>query len=260
MTTRKTIPTTAIATMAVLLTALLLISGCATKRDIEEINNRIARVESQNRRTQELVARVDSIIAAGADSDRQLQNDIRFTMDNLDRQISQLLENFNDLTTLLAQQAPEKIQILRNSPGAQSDEIGEDTAAMEPEPAVNYDCIAQYDQAFILVRNTEYQAAIDAFNEFLQKCPDHENVDNAHYWIGECYYAMEEFPKAIAQFELVLTQYPTSSKLPSAMYKLARSKQEMGKDDEAKALYQQLVEEHSGTLEAEQARQRLKDM
>jgi tol-pal system protein YbgF len=110
------------------------------------------------------------------------------------------------------------------------------------------------------VRKSEYENGIAAFGEFLEKCPDHENVDFAHYWTGECYFATEQYPQAVEAFELVLNDYPNSAKITSATYKLARTKQELGDTEAARELFTKLVEEHSGTLEAEQARQRLDDM
>jgi TolA-binding protein len=58
----------------------------------------------------------------------------------------------------------------------------------------------------------------------------------------------------------LLNTYPDSPNLGRAIYKLARCKQELGKTSEAKRLYQRLVDEYAGTLEAEQAAERLKDL
>ena len=94
--------TTAIIMVAVIFAALLF-SGCATKRDVEEIKSRLSRVEENSRQTHEMVARMDSNIAAGAESNRSLQNDIRYSTDELSQQMSQLLENYNDLLARIDQ-------------------------------------------------------------------------------------------------------------------------------------------------------------
>jgi len=101
-------PITAISKMAVIfnllaitsvlaIASLLVFTGCVTKRDIEEVKRQLTTVESQNRNTQGMVARMDSIIAAGADADNKLRNEMRITLDDVGRQIARLLENYNDL-------------------------------------------------------------------------------------------------------------------------------------------------------------------
>lgn len=262
MTTSNLRYMTVICLMAVILLGSVF-SGCVTKRDIEEVKRQLTTVESQNRTTQQAVARMDSIIAAGADADNRLRNDMRTSMDDLGRQIAQLLENYNDLVQRIDQMSRSDVIKLppRSSPGAQVDSQKVDSTGSPPAPLTPaFDCIGAYDDAFILVRRSEYENGIEAFRKFLESCGQHENADNAHYWIGECHYSLEQFAEAITEFELLLKDYPRSAKIAPALYKLARSKQELDQNDEARELFQKIVEEHSGTLEAEQARQRLKDM
>jgi len=56
------------------------------------------------------------------------------------------------------------------------------------------------------------------------------------------------------------TQFKSSPKIEQAIYKLARSNQELNKTKEAKEFYQILIDEYPATLEAKQAKERLKDL
>jgi len=247
--------------MAVMFIGLCL-AGCVTKRDMEEVRSSLATVEGQNRETQRLVTRMDSIIATGAEADNKLRNDMRVSVGNLEQQISQLLENYNDLMQRIDNLGREQVIKLppKSSPGAQTGSAS-DTTPVEPQPQTpSFDCIGTYDDAFILARKTDYEKAIEGFRRFLEKCGKHENADAAHYWIGECHYSMENYSQAISEFEYLLKNFQGSTKTAPALYKLARSKQELGKTDAARALFQQIIDEYSGTLEAEQAKQRLKDL
>ncbi len=253
---------TAIAIMAVIFIGVLF-SGCATKRDIDEINARIARVEENTIRTQTSVARMDSVITAGAESNRKLQNDIRYSTDELVAQMTQLLENYNDLMTRIDQLNSQQVITLppKSSPGAQQETpTGGEAETPPPGPKTDTDCIDAYDNAFTLVLSNEYDAAITAFRAFLADCENHENAENAYYWIGECYFSQEQYVQAIEEYDHLLNTYPASPNLGRALYKLARCKQELGKTDEAKKIFERLVNEYAGTLEAEQAANRLKDM
>ena len=246
---------TAIALMAVVLAALL--GGCCTKRDIDAINNRLAMLESQTSQTRAMMARMDSLATSSAQSNQQLQNDIRTSTDDLGRQIGQLLENYNDLISRLDRLSQQPVRLAPNSsPGAQAGQTSQPPTG--PQPSV--DCMDTYDNAFTQVRRGEYEAAIQGFRKFLTDCSTSADAQNAYYWIGECYYSQEKYPEAVTEYEHLMSAYPNSPKLGPAIYKLARCKEELGKKTEAKELFQRLVKDFAGTLEAEQAAERLKGL
>ncbi len=236
---------------AVVVCAGLIGSGCVTKRDVEEINTRLDRIEQQNDNVQKSVTAMDTIITGGAEADRKLRNDMSTSIDELQRQLSKLLENYSDLTTKIDALGKNK-SILRGSVGAQD---GSDSVA-----SALPDCTTTYDEAFNLVRKGEYDKAIAGFRGFLTTCPRHASVDQAHYWIGECYYSLEKYVDAVSEFDYLLKSFKGSAKTSQALYKLGRSKQELGQKADAKKVFQRLQEEFAGTLEAEQAKERMKEL
>lgn len=256
---RKTV-VAAILPMAVLY-ACMWLSGCATSRQIDELKAQIRNVESQNRQTQQMVAQIDTLIAEDTEANKRLRNEISVTIDELQRQIETLLENYNDLMQRIEELrlGESVVGTLKSSQGAQAYQpvLPDSTQVTEP-PAI--DCGSTYDESFILVRRGEYEKAIEGFREFLKYCEKHELVENAYYWIGECYYSLEKYDQAIAEFEYLIDNYRSSVNVSRALYKLGRSKQELGKKDEAKKIFRQLIDDHPGTLEAEQAKERLKDL
>lgn len=253
---------TATLPVAVVFVALL-VSGCATKRDIDEINTSLARVERNSSQSQKMVARMDSTIAAGADASRRLQNDIRLSTDELGQQLSQLLENFNDLIARVDQLSRQQVIKLppTSSPGSQRDPNRGSRASGTPSSQQrSQDCVDAYDGAFVLTLAGDYQPAIAAFEKFLTNCRDDFNAANAHYWIGDCYYNQKKFSQAVESLELLLKNYPDTPTIQRTLHTLARCKEEQGKKDEARALYERIVKDHAGSFEAEQAAQRLKDL
>lgn len=250
----------AVVVMAVIFIGIL--DGCCTSRDCNEIKSRLAAVETQNREARDMVARMDSLITSSTDANKQLQNDVRYSTDELARQLSQLLENYNDLMTRLDQVSQQQVIKLppTSSPGAQTDVPAEPAEEPPPGRQPSIDCINTYDNAFTQVRRGEYETAIDGFRRFLTKCETHTDVENAYYWIGECYYSQEKYSSAVVEYEHLINSYPDSPNLGRAIYKLARCQQELGKTPEARELFQRLVDDYAGTLEAEQAAERLKDL
>jgi len=239
-----------------------MLSGCCTKRDVDAINGRLAELESQTREARDLARRMDSLVTRSTESNRELQNDVRLSTDQLAQQLAQILENYNDLMTRLDQISSQQVIRLSptSSPGAQTEERTGPSEQPPPSRQPAIDCIETYDNAFTQVRRGEYEPAIEGFRQFLAECSTHDDVQNAYYWIGECYYAQEKYTEAVTEYEHLLNTYPNSPNLGRAIYKLARCKQELGKTQEAKQLYQRLVDEYAGTLEAEQATERLKDL
>ena len=245
----------------------LLVSGCCTKRDVQEINSRLAAIEAQGRETKARVDRMDSVMTATVEANRQMQNDVRTSNQELIDQMNQLLANYNDLMARIDMLVSRQVikAPLQGSAGAQQPTTPTGPSAgdnVPPPPAAtpNTDCVDAYDNAFTQVRRGEYEPAIEGFRKYLTDCPNSPDVENAYYWIGECYYSQEKYSQAITEYEYLLKTYPNSPNLGRAIYKLARCKQEIGKKDEAKTLFQRLVNEFAGTLEAEQAAQRLKDL
>lgn len=254
MPTRYKNSITAITCMAVMFISALL-SGCVTPRHIDELKAQMSEIESQNSRTQQMLERVDSTVSAEATASSRLRNDMSLTVDQLGQQIDLLLENFHDLMEKIEQMDQRK-GILRPSPGVQTP----DRSQQPVQPPAGFDCDLAYDEAFLQARRAEYEKAVTNFRKFIEECPSHGSVENAHYWIGESFYALEKFAEAIDEFELLVKAYRSSHNLGRSYYKLARSNEAIGKKAVAVTHYQKIVDDFPQTLEAEQARNRLKEL
>lgn len=262
MTYHKTMSITAITTMAVIFIGLF--AGCATMKQANQIKESVAALEEQNQQTQHLIARMDSVLSATTENNRQLQNDVRYSTDQLAQQMSQLLESYNDLMTRINQMNQRQVITLppTSSPGSQTDPmVGPiDTVAPPPGVTPDVDCIDTYDEAFTQTRRGEYEPAIETFRAFLAECPNHENSENAYYWIGECLYSLDQYSEAVTELQHLVDTYPDSPNLGRAYYKLARCHQELGHKADAIAMYRKLVDDYPGTFEAEKAAERLEEL
>ena len=122
---------------AVVLTAVIFIgsfSGCVTPRDAREIKASLAELKAINEDTRDMMSRMDSLITESTEGNRRLQNDVRYATDQLAQQLSQLLENYNDLMTRLDRLAQPTITLPpTSSPGAQTDAPA--VTAEEPPPS-----------------------------------------------------------------------------------------------------------------------------
>lgn len=82
---------------------------------------------------------------------------------------------------------------------------------------------SQYDFSFSLIRQGSYEQASLAFQEFIENYPNHELAGNAQYWLGETYYARKDYVRAAQIFAEGFKKYPTSTKAPDNLLKLALS-------------------------------------
>jgi len=91
----------------------------------------------------------------------------------------------------------------------------------------------EYDIAFAHLRAGRFLESARAFENFIQKYPDSELVDNAYYWLGESYYVKRQYPQALAAFQSLTRKFPNSNKAPDSWLKIGYSYYEM--DDLVKA-------------------------
>jgi tol-pal system protein YbgF len=117
---------------------------------------------------------------------------------------------------------------------------------------------AQYQQAFKLLKQSQYEQAIKAFRDFLLVNPQSEISDNAQYWLGEAYYVTRQFEPALIEYNKLLENYPDSQKLTHSLLKIGFCYYEMGEIEEATIRLEELNQQHPGTTAARLAEERLK--
>ncbi|MFI4889799.1 MAG: tol-pal system protein YbgF [Steroidobacterales bacterium] len=114
-----------------------------------------------------------------------------------------------------------------------------------------------YQAAFVLLKDSQYDQAIAAFGKFLVDFPDSPLADNAQYWLGEAYYVNRDFPTALSAFQRVVDKYPQSRKLPDALLKVGYCQYELHQWDQARAVLTDVTSKFANTPAGRLAQQRL---
>ena len=78
-----------------------------------------------------------------------------------------------------------------------------------------------YRNGVVLYGSNRHVEARAAFQKVFDADPSGELADNALFWIGETYYAANDFNNAIRFYKRVADEYGDQNKAPDAMYKLA---------------------------------------
>lgn len=133
-----------------------------------------------------------------------------------------------------------------------------DTALGATMPASPADAQADYDRAFDELRSGDFPAASRLFAAFIQRYPQSDLAPNAYYWLGESYYATQNYPIALDTFQNLLQRFPASSKAAGALLKVGYSYYEMQQWDAADAALNKVIQTYPGSTEARMAEGRLR--
>jgi len=166
-----------------------------------DINGRVARLEQQVGYLQQLnvpakfsqlqqaIANLRGLIDVQSQQLKQLEDQQR----NLYADLNQRLASLSKSAGMLAKTTS---ATATDSPVAKPSTSNTNNASAEETKA--------YHDAFTLITNKKYMAAISALNDYLRKYPSGQFAPNSHYWLGELYIIAGNNDNAIAQFNLVV--------------------------------------------------------
>ncbi len=117
-----------------------------------------------------------------------------------------------------------------------------------------------YQAAFELLKEQRYEPAAMAFQQFLISFPDSQLADNALYWLAESYYVTGQFENALKQFQVVISRFPRSRKVPDALLKIGYSNYELQRWNSARDALTRVQGDYEDTTAARLAEQRLNRM
>ena len=190
---------------------------------------------------------------------RAMHNDIDLLSNNLEASRKQQRDLYADLDRRM------KAFESRGGAGAGSGASGSGDAGLAGSAAAGdassgSDDKAAYQAAFGLLKDSQYDRAIVAFQKFLVSYPNSQLADNAQYWLGEANYVNKAFPEAQAAFQRVVDKYPQSRKRPDALLKIGYCQYELKQWDTAKATLSQVTAQFADTPAGHLAQQRLDRM
>ncbi len=201
--------------------------------------------------------------------ERLLQNRNRVQL-QMQEQIDQMSQEISDLRGQLERNSYEMQQMLQRQRElfVELDRVrGEMKAApvadVKPAEKVgkytsNTDEQTAYQNAVdLILKKRDYAGAIAAFEQFQKDYPDSTYSANAHYWLGQLYFAKKQDKEAVKSFAAVVA-YKDSNKRADALVKLGDIASRNNNADQAKKYYQQVVSEYPDSASAKVASSKLK--
>lgn len=141
----------------------------------------------------------------------------------------------------LGQVSQQAVDQLRKEKVERQADSGQQSAKAADVTLKGEDAEAQYDYAFSLLRQANYQQAEQALQAFLDKHPEHELSGNAKYWLGETYYVRGNYDQAAVTFAEGFQNYPDSSKAPDNLLKLGMSLAQIDRKQDACGIFAELL-------------------
>jgi tol-pal system protein YbgF len=114
-----------------------------------------------------------------------------------------------------------------------------------------------FEAAYRLARADDHQKAIEAFQDFLKKYPESAYVPDAHYELGDAYFATKDYKDALESYRLLVSQYVYSPKVPDAMLNMADCQEQLKDKTAARKTLKQIIAKYPGSEAASKAKERL---
>jgi tol-pal system protein YbgF len=263
--------------------ALLTVAGCATPPEEDPVQIKLNDVDTRLARIEKIVANNSLLELSNQMGDvradlRAVHNDIdqlNHTLDTNRKQQRDLYADLDQRLKLLEARsggAASGGTVSSAGTGGAAAPAGTAAAALaaagtadgavrdSAQPAPAGSDTAAYQAAFGLLKNSQFDQAIGAFQQFLATYPDSSLADNAQYWLGEAFYVNKSFPEALTAFQRVATQYPQSRKVPDALLKAGYCYYELKQWQVAHDTLAQVVAGYPDTPAAKLAQARLEKM
>lgn len=167
----------------------------------------------------------------------------------------------NQLVSLQQSQASlfEEIKKLKEDNLQLSKAVAERSrAAAAPSPAQKKSAGSDYDAALKSYLAKDFAQAIEGFRSYLEVNSGGKKSNSAHFYLGDSLYRTKDFTSAIVEFGVVHEKAAGSALGRKSTLKIAESFKALGKNKDAKAFAQILVDSSPDSIEAKQAKKLLK--
>jgi len=276
----------------ILLSAMILLTGCASQRDVITLDNRLAKAEQRYRESEQknklLEAKLNEYREIREASDQelrsktagqnatldQLQEEIRILSGRLDETehfLNQKIKAFDELfeksenIDKTANLNKDRIARLEQYLNFESSEPGQKPKPVSDKPLPKQAAkTLSEDDVYLAAKkaydNGDLNAAREGFKNFLKQYPKSENADNAQFWIGETYYREKWYEKAILEYQKVIEAYPKGNKIEASLLKQGFAFFNLGDKANARLILSDLIKKYPKSNEANIAENKLKAM
>ena len=190
----------------------VLLAGCATKRDLRDLQAEVATLRSAQQESAQTAQRqsrmmLDSLNAALV----RLRGDLTRQMVGMERQLVQIQE-----LTGQGQQRLAEIREQINTREAQSTVPAAGSSGGAPPTASAAEAQELFDASLASLRRGSFGTARAGFEEFLRANPQHPLAPDALFYIAEAYAGSKDVARAVSTYDRVIAEYPDHARAGAA--------------------------------------------
>ncbi|MDT8340439.1 MAG: tetratricopeptide repeat protein [Longimicrobiales bacterium] len=247
----------------VLLAAVLLVGGCATKQDIRDLRRDLqADLRSVAAAQDSLRAEIlrqsletqDTLRSASRELG-DIRGDVLTTLNRIGAQLARIQELVGQNSLNIASVRDQVDAMRRGGVVPGSGEAGPEATPRLSSGTDEAD--AMYNAAIRQYQRGSLSAARAAFTQFLTAYPGHEQVPSAHYYLADIHVQEDDLQAALEAFGRIPELFPTSETVPDALYRMGIIHIELGDEARARALLERLVNTYPDHRNVAAARERL---
>jgi tol-pal system protein YbgF len=279
--------------VALILTSLFLVSGCASQNEVATMDNRVSELEVRNAESRKKSAAIKTNLQSRQGEEQALRHQaatLRQQIAALNEEIRTLTGRIEELEFSIGRQKQKEAEATGNKQ-VQLDQVA-DSARVNDErigrieqylnfetskaavptgksktkivPATKVPKELSEDEIYRQAKQAFDQGNSDAarnkFKELIERYPKSERADNAQFWIGEIYYREKWYEKAILEYQKVIENYPKGNKVPASLLKQGFAFLNLGDKANARLILQELIKKYPKTNESKIAKDKLKDL
>jgi tol-pal system protein YbgF len=240
-------------------------SSCATKQDVDRINEDLATLREGQGGIQVQLDALERSLAESLDLQRSLslqtRGDIRTQLDDMERQLVEIQELLgqsqivlNSLRQRIDQRQEQDAEFMAGAAAVAGQQQDSASAAGAMTGVSGGDARSLYAAAIEQFRRGAYNTARAGFQEFLETYPADELAPDAQYYLAETYREEEDSERAIREYRRVVELYPNSRTAPTALYKAGLLEVGQGDRDEACQFFDRILAGYPRSDEARLAR------
>jgi tol-pal system protein YbgF len=184
------------------------------------------------------------------------QQDRGGQVDQISGQIQALNDTMDELKVRLAKVSKqlEDMQSAQQSLAASQAQQQQQQAAMAQAPPPD----VLYNNALRDYNGGKPDLATQEFNDYIKFYPNTDLAGNAYFYLAEIQYKAGDYKKAVANYDLVLQNFPGGNKAAAAQLKKGFALIELGQQDEGAQELRHVIQRYPRTNEATQAREKLR--
>jgi tol-pal system protein YbgF len=255
---------------------LSLPAAAGTKEQLIQLQTQVQALQDQMARMQqsfdERMGVMRNLVEQSTDSVNRLNNslanfdkgvktqitDSGGKVDQLSTQVQSLQDSVDEMKTRLAKVSKQLEDMQAAQQNMAAPALGAPGTGMPQSQAPPADVL--YNNALRDYNAAKYDLASQQFGDYMKFYSTTELAGNAQFYIADILYRQGDFARAVPEYDKVLEQFPGGNKAAAAQLKKGYALLEIGQRDAGMRELRSLVGRYPRTIEATQARERLKKL